>query len=233
MRFRHLTLPPERTSACSCGTPVDKCPINWGPAFATALAGSTINSTVAADIERLVHHRKGPPPYLADLCRILLERVAQGSKARLLVDSSQKLSFGRLLNAVTGGAISYIHLTRDPRAAVHSCIRKGVTRQLSRESRARILVELFMTLTVGTETPTCYVAWTRVVLPRFACFVSRRGASRRGGDARRFMVSKAVAVAAPGADRPLLVELAAVPHLSDRAIRAGCQERRSAPRPRA
>jgi hypothetical protein len=49
----------------------------------------------------------------------------------------------------------------------------------------------------------------------------RRGASGRGGDTRRFMVSKAVAVAGPGADRPLLVELAAVPHLSDRAIRAG------------
>ncbi len=68
----------------------------------------------------------------------LLRHAASRTGSRVLVDSSNWPSFGRLLGTATGGECGYIHLVRDPRAAIHSRIRGGRRYLLDGASAPRV-----------------------------------------------------------------------------------------------
>lgn len=90
----------------------------------------------------MVRRRNEPPGYLAPLYRTLLDEAAERASCRMLIDSSNWPQFGRLLHSATGGRIGYIHLVRDPRAALHSRTRRGLQRRLANTSRSRIAASI-------------------------------------------------------------------------------------------
>ena len=125
-------------SRCSCGASIPACEF-WGPAVAAlSVASGRDADAVDRDITRIVHGRRKPAPYLVDFFASLLRHAATRTGSRVLVDSSNWPSFGRLLDTATGGECGYIHLVRDPRAAIHSRTRGGMQYLLDGASAPRV-----------------------------------------------------------------------------------------------
>ena len=116
---------------CSCGARNDACSV-WGPAVQDALArhDTTIDVVATALVDP-------PAPWLVPLVRDVTAAAGAGT----VIDSSNWPWFGRLLGDAFDD-VAYVHLVRDPRAAVHSRLRKGRTRKLAGRSAARQLVSI-------------------------------------------------------------------------------------------
>ncbi len=135
--FTRFVRKPE--SLCSCRAHATECPV-WAPALAAARTDASFHEWDAAKaIVAIVQRGEAPTPALTRACSTVLHEAARLTEAQTLVDSSNWPAYGAMLHAVAGGRVSYIHLVRDPRAAIHSRTRRGVRRRLRGRSSARVV----------------------------------------------------------------------------------------------
>jgi hypothetical protein len=125
--------------ACTCGKPSKECEI-WGPVLEQAFGEqdgkfphdmeyhrlhSNLNRYLPYYIfppleERLITQRK---PYLDNLGR-MYRAIQAETGSELIIDSSKRPTYGRLLELLPNVDFYVVHLIRDPRAVAYSWHRK-------------------------------------------------------------------------------------------------------------
>ncbi|MDH4116426.1 MAG: sulfotransferase [Acidimicrobiia bacterium] len=125
---------------CGCGEPVAACPV-WSRVLSSVPEPSRDAVTVLADLEylRTRHAFSDTVPVFGSRYRAKVGEIAAKiapvyhalaaeTGAEVIVDSSKRPTWARLLSAMPDVDVSVVHLIRDPRAVSHS--RKRFKRQL-------------------------------------------------------------------------------------------------------
>lgn len=125
---------------CGCGAPFRDCEL-WNRIFAGAFGGME-----NVDAREMAHHvttralvrhaalnllpgrLRGAPDGAREKSLARLERLYTGIRSatgsRVIVDSSKRPLYGRLLSGMSGVEVYIVHLVRDPRASAYSWLRK-------------------------------------------------------------------------------------------------------------
>lgn len=125
---------------CGCGVAVVECRI-WASVLADVPPDTKDVGTILSDLEllRTRHAFTHDLPIVgrrydqavSDLARRvapLYQRLAKVTDAEVIIDSSKRPTWARLLRSMPGVEVTVVHLVRDPRAVAHS--RKRFKRQL-------------------------------------------------------------------------------------------------------
>ena len=127
---------------CACGAPLPDCP-RWGPAL-RALGARFELGALEAQSQRQEAWRGGGTPGHGDYgpaMAALFADVAAREGARLLVDSSKtSYRFARrpvALHRAAGLGVRQLHLVRDPRAVLASCLKGQNSRLAVGDDRVR------------------------------------------------------------------------------------------------
>ncbi|TMQ91782.1 sulfotransferase [Actinomadura soli] len=124
---------------CGCGEPVRRCAV-WAEILTRALGGTDgpeadvlrrmhAGTTRGRDVQALRIARRLPRPYgpAMDEYGTLLGRVytaiAEVTGCRVVVDTTKPVTYGHLLDRLTGLDVRMAHLVRDPRAVAWSWLR--------------------------------------------------------------------------------------------------------------
>ena len=116
--------------SCECGMDLWQCPV-WRPAFDAvfasreqAIAGLRAGPwTRARDLPRLLWHEQRGGDRLASYRSMLgelLRALRSVTGARVIVETSKRPGYGRVLAGAPGVEAYVVHLVRDPRATVYS-----------------------------------------------------------------------------------------------------------------